>query len=204
MSIAASDADDDTVRGGRVDPFAVVFQAGAGADGADDTVGGGWDAVGALDDVFEGVTHVATALLEEAHGVGVAVNGGGGGQVVFFIQVVRASPVKKGFLDSLAFGVGADGAETFVAGRIDGLLGGFAPGGSALVHVGSPLGAKSAPTDANTGEGQELLTKAVKMVQLNHFYWYRAIFAGTGAGENKDSTRRCPSYLRVKGSARGR
>jgi hypothetical protein len=41
-----------------------------------------------------------------------------------------------------------------VAGDIDGRArGGFAPGGRALVHVGSPWGANMAPTHANTGWG---------------------------------------------------
>jgi hypothetical protein len=43
-----------------------------------------------------------------------------------------------------------------------GARGGFAPGGSALVHVRSPVRAKSAPTDANTGGGQQLLRWRVK------------------------------------------
>jgi hypothetical protein len=182
MSVAASDVDDDAVRGGRVNPFAIVFQAGAGADGADDAVGGGLDPFGALDDVFEGEAHVAAALLEKAKGVGVAANGVVAGKVQFSIRIGEASPVVEGFFDGLTFRVGADGAEAFVAFGIDGgARGGFAPGSSALVHVRSPWGAKSAPIEASMSGGQELLTKPVKMVQLNHFYWYRVSFVGTGS-----------------------
>jgi hypothetical protein len=88
----------------------------------------------------------------------VAVNGSDAGEAVVFIQSESIFPVNEGFLDSLAFGVGADGAEAFVTLGIDGgARGGLAPGSSALVQVGSPLGAKSAPTDANTGGGGEIL-----------------------------------------------
>jgi hypothetical protein len=85
LSLAAGDVDDYAVGGGRLDPFAIGFQAGAGADGADDAVGGGRDARGAFDDVFKGVAHVVAALLEEAQRVGVAEDGVGAGVVVAII-----------------------------------------------------------------------------------------------------------------------
>ena len=185
MNVAACDVDDDTVCSGRVNPFAVGFQARAGADGADDAVGGGLDTLGALYDVFEGEAHVAAALLEEAKGVGMAANGVVAGKVTFCMLIVEGTPVEESFFDGLAFRVGADGAEAFVAFGIDGgARGGFAPGGSALVHVRSPLGANSAPIEASTRGGQELLTKPVKMVQLNFFFWYRVKFGGTGLGQD--------------------
>lgn len=158
MCVAASDVDDDAVSSRRVNPFTVVFQAGASTDGADDAVGGDGGRHGALDNVFKRVAHVAAALLIEAHGVGMAVNASEAGEIVVIIQSKSITPVNEGFLDGFAFGVRADGAEALVTFGIDGVArGGFAPSGSALVHVGSPLRAKSAPTDANTGGGGELL-----------------------------------------------
>ena len=44
---------DDYVRG-RLDPLAVVINAGAGADGAEDAFVGGDDAVGVFNDEFGG------------------------------------------------------------------------------------------------------------------------------------------------------
>jgi hypothetical protein len=65
--------------------------------------------------------------------VGMAVNGSDAGEVIIFLQSESISPVNESFLDSLAFGVGADGAEAFVTLGIDGgARGGFAPDVSGL------------------------------------------------------------------------
>ena len=59
----AATGGDDYVRR-RLDPLAVVINAGAGADGAEDAFSGGHDAVGMLDDEFGGEAQIGAALLE--------------------------------------------------------------------------------------------------------------------------------------------
>lgn len=94
---------------GRLDPLAVIVDAGVGVDSADDGVGGGCDVHGALDDVAEGEAEIAVAQREEASGVRVAVEGTGG-DVVVAGDVAGRVPVDEVFLDGLALVVAADGA----------------------------------------------------------------------------------------------
>ena len=99
---------EDDVLGG-FDPFAVVVDAGIGADGADDGVGGGCAALRVLDDEFEGVAEFAGTAGEEAGGVGVAVDGiDGEGELES--EVFGAVPVEEVIVDVVALGVGADAA----------------------------------------------------------------------------------------------
>ena len=94
--------------------MAVVVDAGEGADGANDGVGGGGDVLGFFDEESEGVARPFHAEAEEAEGVGVTVNDATVGQIEFVGESGRALPMKDALFDGFAFGVVADGALGFV------------------------------------------------------------------------------------------
>lgn len=96
-------------------PVAAVVDAGEGADGADDGVGGRDDALGLFDEEAEGVTGLLGAEAEEAEGVAVPVDDAAVGEAEFVGDDGRTVPVKDGLVDCLSFGVIADGAVGYVA-----------------------------------------------------------------------------------------
>ena len=106
-------SDDDLFAG--LVPVAVIVDAGESADGANDGVGGGDDALGLFDEEAEGVARLVHAPVEEAEGVGVSINDATVGQVEFVSDDGRAVPVKDALLDGFAFGVIADGTVGDVA-----------------------------------------------------------------------------------------
>lgn len=105
---------DDDLFAGFV-PVAAVVDAGEGADGADDGVGGGDDALGLLDEEAEGVSRFFGAEAEEAEGVAVPVDDAAVAEIEFVGDDGRTVPVKDGLVDCLSFGVIADGAVGYVA-----------------------------------------------------------------------------------------
>lgn len=107
---------------GSVDPFAVVGEAGVGADGADEAVRGGLDVLGALDDEFEGGAEFALAKNKEAEGVSVAVDEGTVGEVVMLADLIGAAPMEEVLLDPAAVRMPADDAVALVATERNGAL----------------------------------------------------------------------------------
>jgi hypothetical protein len=96
-------------------PVAALVEAGEGADGSDDGVSGGDDALGLFDEEAEGVAGVFKPLTEEAEGVSMAVENAAVAEVEFEGDGGRAVPVKDGFVNGVAFGVVADGAMGYVS-----------------------------------------------------------------------------------------
>lgn len=105
--------DDDFLAG--LVPLAVVVDAGEGADGSDDGVGGRDDALGLFDQEAEGVAGLFGSEVEEAEGLSVSVNNAAVGEIEFVGDDGWAVPVKDGLLDGVAFGVIADRAVRDVA-----------------------------------------------------------------------------------------
>jgi hypothetical protein len=104
-------------------PAALVVDAGEGADGADDRVGGRDDALGLLDEEAECVAGSFGALAEEADGVCVTVNDAAVGEIEFVCDGGWAVPVKDGLVDIFAFRVVTDGALGLVVFEADGARG---------------------------------------------------------------------------------
>ncbi|HEV2205794.1 MAG TPA: hypothetical protein VGR36_04610 [Candidatus Acidoferrales bacterium] len=91
-------------------PAAVLVEAGEGADGSDDRVGGGEDALGLFDEIAEGVAGLFGSELGEAEGAGVPPDNAAVAEVEFVGDDGWTVPVEDTFLDGFAFGVVADGA----------------------------------------------------------------------------------------------
>jgi hypothetical protein len=100
---------------GEFDPGAIVPEAGIGADGAEDGVGGDWGGLSLLDEDIEDGTDVLVAAGFEAEGVRVAVDGRTARQGVVFDDFVGAMPVEEIVFDLGALRVMADMALTGVA-----------------------------------------------------------------------------------------
>jgi hypothetical protein len=94
----------------RLAPVALAVDAGKGADGANDGVGGGDDALGLFDEVAEGVAALLGSELEESEGPGVPPDDAAVGESEFIGDRRWALPVKNALVDGVAFGVVADGA----------------------------------------------------------------------------------------------
>ena len=97
----------DAVR--RVGPFAFVVDEGAGADGVKHGGGGGPNGFGLLGDVDGRESYIAHALVEQAGGVGVAVDCRCV-EIVVVGNAFRAKPVEEVEFDIGALFVAADGA----------------------------------------------------------------------------------------------
>ena len=108
---------DDDARG-RLRPFAPVADAGVGADGAHDGVGGKLDPVDALKKIFEDEAEIPGAEGEEPGGVGMTVHGRAAGEVVVAGDIERVVPMDEGFLDGVAVGMVADAAQARVTGGV--------------------------------------------------------------------------------------
>ena len=108
--------DDVAADGGR--PLALVVDLGVEADGGDDGAGGGADGFGLLDEVFEGGAKAGAALGAKAGGVGVAVNGGMMGDLVFVGDFFGAEPAEVVLVNEFAVGVMANRAFAGVAGDV--------------------------------------------------------------------------------------
>jgi hypothetical protein len=93
-----------------LDPLAVFAEAGVGAAGANERVGGGKDAGGFLEQVLEHGAEIPAALGEQAKRAGVAVDGGDVGQTKVVGDVARTVPADEIEIDHLAIGMIADGA----------------------------------------------------------------------------------------------
>jgi hypothetical protein len=91
-------------------PAALVVDAGKGADGADDGVGGGNDALGLFDEEAEGVAGLLGSELGKAKGSGVSPDHAAVTEAEFVGNGRWAVPVEDAFLDGVAVGVVADGA----------------------------------------------------------------------------------------------
>ena len=101
------------VGGGRLDPVAVVVDAGVNADGANYFGGAGGGVSGTFEDGLEDIAEVTPAEFVEAGGVSVAINA----TITDFEaagDLLRAAPVEEHFLDGRAKRVVADSAITLV------------------------------------------------------------------------------------------
>ncbi len=119
----------------RVDPFAGVVEAGVSLDGVDDRVGGRRDALGRLDDVFEGEPEIVRAAGKEAVGVGVAVEAGAAGELELLLDEREGAPLEEGFVDGVAVGMAADGTGTAVVRERNGAGAKLAQRAGALGHL---------------------------------------------------------------------
>ena len=100
--------DDDFFAG--LVPLALVVDAGEGADGSDEGVGAGDDALGLFDQEAEGVPGLLGPSAEEAEGVSMSVNDAAVAEIEFVGDGGWAMPVEDGSVDVFAFRVIADGA----------------------------------------------------------------------------------------------
>lgn len=94
--------------GGRFVPFAAGVDAGVGANGSDDGVSAGVDAVGFFDEKFEGTADVLAAAIEEAGGARVSVDDPSFGEVKFLGDENGMLPAEKFLVDFVAVGMLAD------------------------------------------------------------------------------------------------
>ena len=102
---------------GRVNPPAVVGEAGVGADGSEDGAGGDFAGLRLFDDGLEGVAGEAGAFAEEVEGVRVAVDHGMVGDAVGEGELFGALPAEEILLDIVAAWMAANRALTGVAGN---------------------------------------------------------------------------------------
>jgi hypothetical protein len=102
-------------------PAALVVDAGKGADGADDRVGGGDDPLSLFDEETEGVAGLLGSELGESEGPGVSPDDAAVAEAEFVGDGGWAVPVEDAFLDGVAVGVVADGAVGDVA--VEGAVG---------------------------------------------------------------------------------
>jgi hypothetical protein len=100
---------DDYLFAGLV-PAALVVDAGKGADGSDDRVGGGDDALGLFDEEAQGVARLCGSELGKAEGSGVSPDDAAVAEVKFVGDGGWAVPVEDALLDGVAVGMIADGA----------------------------------------------------------------------------------------------
>ena len=82
--------------------------------GADDGVGGGEGVVGVVDNAAEGATDIAVALVEQAGGVGVAIESAAA-DFVFIGELADVFPVDEALVDFVLEVVAADAAAGLVA-----------------------------------------------------------------------------------------
>jgi hypothetical protein len=94
--------------GGRFVPFAAGVDAGVGANGSDDGVAAGVDAVGFFDEKFEGAADVLAAAIKEARGTRVTVDDPSFEEVKFLGDVNGMLPAEKFLVDFVAIGMLAD------------------------------------------------------------------------------------------------
>ncbi|MGH7483995.1 MAG: hypothetical protein ACRD59_03460 [Candidatus Acidiferrales bacterium] len=100
--------------GGEFGPAAAGIEAGVGADGTKDAVGGDFYFAGTFDDEVEGAVKIFAALAEQAGGGGVARDGAIVGDPVVVSDLRRDAPVEKFFFDGFAIGMMANDATASV------------------------------------------------------------------------------------------
>ena len=96
--------------GGRFDPFAMVGEAGVGANSANQGVRGGSNVSDLLKHDFEHGANVARALREKSKSVGMAINNGSTAEIKIPGNAMRAAPADEIHLDHFAFGMATDHA----------------------------------------------------------------------------------------------
>jgi len=99
---------------GRRDDVALRIHAVVKLESPDDAVGGDGSSLDVLEVAFEDSAGVSIALGEEPDGVCVTIESGAAGKPMLFHDSPDAVPSKKIFLNGLAVGMVADGAETLV------------------------------------------------------------------------------------------
>jgi hypothetical protein len=106
--------------GGRIDPLALVVDAGESVNGADNVSGGYVEAtLGFVDDVTQREAKIAVADGKEIQGVGVAVDRA----LLDAIDIpdfVGTMPMDEFLFDVFAVRMAADGAAGFVRGLVQG------------------------------------------------------------------------------------
>lgn len=125
---------------GRVDPFAVVVEAAAGANGADDAQGRRLDASGVFNHEFKSKAYVPLAARKKTESVRVPIDGTFVVKIEVDCDAAGAVPVDESFLDGVAIGMTANAALAGVLREVHGggILG--AKCAYLLLHVHSPLG----------------------------------------------------------------
>jgi hypothetical protein len=108
----------DDVLWRRLLPTALVIEVGVGAGGADDVEVRGFFLVGALENSLEGRGKGAAALVGEAGGMDVAVNGRVVRDVIVAGKLFRAAPAEEVLLDVAAFGMAAHPALEPVVSKV--------------------------------------------------------------------------------------
>ncbi|HKS67390.1 MAG TPA: hypothetical protein VJR26_09155 [Candidatus Acidoferrales bacterium] len=96
-------------------PASFVVEASEGADGTDDGIGGGNHASGLLHNLGKDVASFRGALLKEAKGMAVTVNGQSVVEVEFVGDTGRRLPMEDCLFYGVTFGVIADRAARFMA-----------------------------------------------------------------------------------------
>ena len=97
-------------------PLALVVDLGVEADGGDDGASGGADGFGLLDEVFEGGAERGATLGAKAGSVGVAINDGMMGDLVFACDFLGAEPAEVVLVNKFAVLVMANCAFAGVPG----------------------------------------------------------------------------------------
>ena len=132
-----------------LNPLAVVGDASAGMDGAEDDVWVGFGLIGMFDEEFGGEAEILAAKLVETQGMSVAIHGAVIRDLVIRTNQVGVAPIDEVFFDASTVGVVADvafagvafevgEAERFVAVRARGII------GVAIQGFGDELGGVSA------------------------------------------------------------
>jgi len=98
-----------------VDPLALVVDASAGADGAEDLFGGGVHRIGVLDEKLGGEAQVGAAFLEQAGGAGVTIDGPEIVEAILPFDQLGVAPTDEMLFDADAIGTAADEALAGVA-----------------------------------------------------------------------------------------
>jgi hypothetical protein len=139
---------DDSLR--KLDPDAIVLQAGVGAHGAEDGVSGDTHGFGLFDQDVEDGADVLVAARPESKGVRVAVDDRIVRQFVVANDFVRAVPIQEILLDFGAKRVMANMALTGVALEVSPCWPPFAASGDSVdPHVVPSWARKIRPTHAN-------------------------------------------------------
>ncbi|MGB8521574.1 MAG: hypothetical protein WCD43_01290 [Candidatus Acidiferrales bacterium] len=100
--------------------MARVVYAGVRADGFYQAFGGGDNALGLLDDKFEGRAKGEIALFEEVKRARMAVDGGGPACGVELPgDELHLAPLTESFFNGFALGMMTDGAAALVMGQVD-------------------------------------------------------------------------------------
>ena len=98
-------------------PAALIVEATAGADSADDRVAGDFDVLDSFDDVLEDGAEMVTAEGVNPGGMSVAVERARVREIEISDDRLRADPSQEGFINIFPVGMAADCAFASVTGQ---------------------------------------------------------------------------------------